>query len=49
MVELAIDVFYVATEAFLHAVDRKIKAVSVVPLGTTKKVPAKILWEGLKK
>ena len=49
MVELAIDVIYVSTEAFLHTVDRKIKNVSVVPLGTAKKVPAKTLWVGLKK
>ena len=32
MVELAINIIYVATEAFLHTVDRKIKAVSIVPL-----------------
>ena len=49
MVELVIDVIYISTEAFLHTVDRKIKTVSVVLLGTAKKAQAKTLWQALKK
>ena len=47
--ELAIDVVYVESEAFLHAIDRKIKAKSLVPLGTKKKADASDLLDGLKK
>ena len=46
--ELTIDVVYVESEAFLHAIDRKIKAKSLVPLGTKKKVEASDLFKALK-
>ena len=46
--ELAIDVIYVDSEAFLHAIDRKIKGKALVPLGTMQKAKAADLIKGLK-
>ena len=47
--ELAIDVFFLENEAFLHCVDRTIKGKTAVPLRTTKKAKGADLLEALKK
>ena len=47
--ELAIGVLYVADQALLHSVDRKVKGKTLVPLGTIKKADAKDLMGALEK
>ena len=47
--ELVIDVKYVEGEAFLHAMDRKIKYKSVLTLGTTNKATRKDLAQAIRK
>ena len=50
-VDLAIDVVYVETEAFLNCIDRTMKAGHLVPLGTKKhgRCPAKDIKDALSK